>query len=74
MENPLFLEPIWKKLASQGEDVVILLRFGDGSKSEVYVRHVENDSTKDPVMLLELSIVMKILKRNGSSLVVPNGE
>ena len=74
MHNPSFLEPIWKKVASHGEDINILLCFGDGSKSEVYVRHVENDSSKDPIMFLKLFIVMKILKGNGSCVVEPNGE
>jgi hypothetical protein len=74
MQKISFLMPIWNNVASQGEDIDILLHYGDGSKSKVHVRHVENESSDAPILFLELSIAMKVLLDNDSCVVNAKGE
>lgn len=81
MQKPSFLLPIWNNVATaaaadapQGSDVDILLHFGDGSKSKVHIRHVENKSSNDPIILLELSIATKVLIGNDSCVVESKGK
>lgn len=74
MKNISFLENIWNNSNSnEKNNVNLVLNYGDGSSSTVYVRYNEGHSHDFSVLKMELSICLKMLVDETSCALAPNG-
>lgn len=79
LQNIQFLEPIWKQAKNHStggkafQDSNLVLYFGDGSQTNVYIRHVENETSQYPISNLNIYISVKVVNDDMSCVVDPNG-